>query len=430
MTATVPAPRSAVGPGAVQLTDNGLLIRSLLVREPEILSAARTALARGDDLDAWLLLLLRTGAVAVTAAGSNSDLSRVERAVESLGSSLDYRVTTAMSKLEHTIDKAVDPQGGTIAVASQAAVSRLSEGVGRMITGPSATLPETVRASVQSVTDPVVAEINRGLAANAAANRQAITAERDALLSAMRADHHQVQLALGELRTALAVTTAVAQVERGTPAAGLSYEDDCVELIGRIAAAACDGGAEATGNAIGRDGDRVGDATVSLTSLGLDPCPVLVIEAKARAGSHRPSARGLASELTRAMSNRAASVALALCPSQRMPVLGQKVVVLGKNMVAVAYDPADANIDLVTAAYQLLRLIAATERADVGAEGVDIGDLRHRVAQLRASLITIDTLERQLSASEKALGKVRQTTTGLKTDLIEHVAELTRAVKA
>jgi hypothetical protein len=165
----------------VRVTSAALEVLHLSLDDPELLTAARAVVERGEDLDAWVRSPLRAGAVAIIAASSSVDTGRLTRAVDQATTKVDNTIQVALTKFEAAIAAAVDPDNGPLAIASRAVVDRLSIGVTKLMAGPNATVPETVRLAVNGVTDDALAEITRSLQATATNTQRVLTQDRDAV---------------------------------------------------------------------------------------------------------------------------------------------------------------------------------------------------------------------------------------------------------
>lgn len=232
---------------SASLTGNTLVIRAWQTSDTDVVGAARAACARGEDLDGWISAVVRSGAAATTVASAGADLSRLERAVDTLGEAVTRQVTSSLGQLELAVARAVDPRDGQIAAASQAAVSRLADGVSKLLTGPDATMPARVQLAVREVTDQSLGEIQRALAAQASSVQTAVTTDRErlhqALLATVHHQHHELLDAVGEVRTSLALRDALSGAEKRSSRKGFTFERACAHLLGGIAAHAGDGGA-------------------------------------------------------------------------------------------------------------------------------------------------------------------------------------------
>ena len=419
--------------GPVRLSSAGLDITGLRITDDQdVLTAARAAADRGEDLTTWVRTALRAGAVAITAAGSGTDLTRLHQALERVASDVDGRVQHCVSRLETAVTSAVDPHHGQLATASQAAVTRLAEGVSRLLTGPDATVPATVQAAVRAVTDTALAEITRSLAATSSATQRAIAADRDAVrrdvLQAVQGQYSQLSTALTQIREDVAVRTAVAQSRAHSSAKGVDYEADCLITLGAVAARAGDGGATNVGTTRGHDGTMVGDLVVELTSIA-DPGPVFVAECKSRSGSNRLSLAEWRKELRAAASNRNASVSLGLCHPDGMPVPGQRLIVLDERTLVVAHEPAVDGPDdpVLTAAFLLLRLTATTAQFEQR-DDVDLTEAHRQLTDLRNALTPIGKLELEIGKIDRAGEVIRQTASSLRADLIGRIDKLQTAL--
>src|SRR4051794_37559667 len=118
------APKAVAGTPAeeptswVVLTASSIQIDQLVVDDPEVLAAARRAAANGQALGPWLMHVLRTGAIALTAVGSGRDLAELHTAVRRTGEELDQALGRSSQALAEAVRQAVDPENGPMAAAA------------------------------------------------------------------------------------------------------------------------------------------------------------------------------------------------------------------------------------------------------------------------------------------------------------------------
>jgi hypothetical protein len=425
---TAPRLIGATNPSGVTLTPTALQISHLLVDDPEVLHAARRAQAAGEPLEAWLIGLMRAGAVALAAVTSSRDLSELSETVRRTGVQIDEVVRRSSEQLSAMVRQAVDPDQGPMAVATRSQIDRLSEGVARLVTGSDAVLPSSVRASVAGVTSEVLAEIQRALGNTVMQVQQAVSQDRPILgqgLQQLLTQHSTtVTQQLTELREQ--VTVAAAPRPRTSAAIGADHEAQVVQELCRLAQGAgdlCSG----TGTVTGNDGSKVGDAVVELANpAGGSPLGRLVVEAKDR--SAPLSSAKLLEELRAARSNRGAHAGLIVCASVEMLPGKQSLVILSDRDMAVAWTEGDSP-DILRAAVLLLKLGVA--RGSHGsASTVDLPELRRSAARAVQHLTGFDRLERLAGSTSKSLKQVVDQATLLRSQLVEELDALSTGLSA
>lgn len=415
----------------VVLTRDALEITHLRVGDPQVVAAAQAAADRGQDLAEWTGAALRCGATALGAAAPSAETAALRGTVQTLEAQIRCTVDESLGRLELAVRGAVDPDEGALALASQAAVTRLAQGIQALITGPDAAVPARVQQSVSGVLDQAKAEIGRALAAQSAALQQAVARDREtgqaAILQALGPQLAALQQQMTALRAAAEVTQAVHAERSLGHVKGTRYElDVCAQALADVAARAGDGGVQHIGRTNAADGSRKGDVLVEFTSLGLDPAPRLVVEAKA-------TLRGLSAtdwrrELEAARRARRADVALGLCSDlASMPVPGQPLVVLDDRSLVLAFP--DGGEHLLVAAYLMLRLLARAHRAaERRAPGVDTAAAQRVLAGLRADIESISAMDGAVTSAGRQLETIRTKATDLRRNLGERIEAMSAAL--
>jgi hypothetical protein len=397
------------------------------VTDPEVVAAALTARDRGADMADWLSSTVRLGALAVTTAGTTADLTRMQDAIDGLTSHIDQAVSASARAMTLAVDRAVDPDSGQLAAASQRAVDRLANGVQRLVTDQDGALPRSVRAAVGQVTDQALAEIQRAVSAHSDAVRNAVATDRqavrDAVLAALEEKHAALVSTVGELRAAVeqhrAVSAAVAEISDRTNAKGYSFEDECLEVLSRIAARAGDGGCTDVSGLPAAYNSKGGDVLVELTSLG-EPAPKLVVELKNRPRKPLNVAQWR-QELAKAMTARSAAVGIGVLPPETMPTPGARLIVLSSRTMLVAWEPGDDDAPLLTSAYLLLRMTAQTLS---GRSQLSPGVVDKRLEDLLTTLTPLTELEKAIASGRSALTSIESTTNTVREQVTERIGRL------
>lgn len=406
----------------VSVTERALVVSTWQTSDLAVLTAAKHAVERGEDLQDWLTRVVAIGAAAVSTAGTTTDLARIDAALHRLDGQVHTSLETALARLDATVVKATDPETGDVAKAAQSAVDRLAAGVQRVLTGSEALLPEATNRAVTAVTDRALSEIQRLLEQDRNALAVMVTADRERtaveVVKAVSAHNAEFAAVVSELRQLLTARATQTARESSGPRKGLSYENDVHAVLQEIAAAGGDGGATFTGGTAGVDGSRKGDTVVHLRSLPGSPRR-LVAEAKNRPGRSFTAAEW-AAELDHAMRSREADVAIGVCPADQMPGTS-RVFVIDSRRLVVAWD--DGELDLLGPAYLLMRMAAGQHGA---AAGPGQAEIEANLRAITASLAPLDEIQRHAGTCRRAAEKVATTATKLRDDMAARIEASSR----
>lgn len=404
--------------GQVAVNGQEFVVGNWRTADLAVLTAARAAAERGEDLGAWLTRVVAIGAAAVNTAGTVTDVARIDSAMDRLDRQVRTSLDAALARLGDTVSKATDPETGDVTRAAQAAVDRLAIGVQRVLTGPDALLPEAAARAVGQVTNSALAEIHRLLDHDRQALARMVAQDRDRtaveLVAAVSTHQAELNGVVSELKELLAVRSVSEAGRASGPRKGLTYETELHLALADIAAAAGDGGADFTGATTGADGSRKGDVVVDLSSLQ-GVAPRLVVEAKNRP-SKSVTTREWADALDAAMKARKAHVALGVCPLEQMPGRSP-VVVLDHRRLLVAWDP-DAGDHVLGAAYLLMRMAAGHARD--GSTPLQ-SEIEGHLRTIAATMTALDEIQRQAGTCRRAADKIALAAAKAGQDLAERI---------
>lgn len=434
--ATDTDPFGPPGPPVVLHADV-LLIRSLAVRDPEVVSGARLHAARGGPPDAYVTTALAVGARAIAAAGPAASVDAVARRVDELARRVTEAAETGADRMRDAVERAADGRTGTVAVAVREALARLTADVGALVAAEDAPLRVAVARSLHDATGQAAARVERALADNADAVR-AVLSPTDpagpiaALGNEMRRTsedlRREVTGQLSEVRGLLELTRQRTELMERTAIKGSAYEDDVVRAVTEVANAAGDTVA-ATGSEIGlvahaKSGDAVVTVGRSLTG-GADVR--LVVEAKDSGLSSERWRR----ELEAGRRNRAAVAGLGVVRDPaRMPGGRRRVLVLDPLNVVVAWDPARDPDDVLAAAYVLVRAAAVQAALAGTGDDEDRAALVRAVRDAYAALDGFDALDRATGTARRGLEDLSKAAEALKAALHGHLVRGMRTVRA
>ena len=421
-------------PGTATLRDGRLEIEHLTCTDPDVHTGARRHAQHtgSSDVTDYVTNALSVGAKALAVVGTSVDLAAVDASVQGLTRQVETAANQALGRLADAVTAATDTGHGTIPTTVQQLLADMTTRISSLVAGTDAPMAATVTEAVRAVTDQVLAEVQRAIAAQTQAVRTAVAADapgspfqalRADLVAGLNESHRRLAGQLTELRTALEVDkarneTATAAAAK-QPAHGLDYEAAVFAALEPLAYAAGDT-LTPTGNTPGVvPRALVGDAVLDLAPSPAAPgrTPRLVIECKDR--DRRASAATWVGELDKAMENRQAVAALGLLRSaEQMPGSPRRLHVLSPTAYLVAYDPAVDAPDVLDAALLLLKAQAWAAVLEHHSDtDIDLAALRSGLTDALESLTGFDTLTRHATSARKQLDELDKTTLALRTNL-------------
>jgi hypothetical protein len=415
--------------GVVTVDDTALLINGLVVRDTEVVQAARTVGREGSALDGFVQRMLKAGIAASSAVSHSNDLALLERAVRDADQKVGAAVQQQLAALQEALRVSAEAEISRLTTGTNDALERLSLGVTRLVSGDTGVLSQSVQGSVRDLVEETRRALQELMVLQARTTQTTLNDDRErirvVLADQLGVQHRELRVQLDGIREALAVLDATKRSRQASPARGDDYEDAAKDLIASIAIGSGDlSEVDDTSLRTGADGLKKGDVVVTVQSVSPAgrAAPRIVFEAKDRRGSNRPSARALITELRKCRSNRMASCSIALLPAEAMPVHGHKIVLLEPRSVAVQWNVGDEP-DLVVAAFHLMKLLAVSESPD-SATGLDPKRLREHFERLSATVEQFNDLERQVGTADRAVTRIREIASGCRAALVRNLGEL------
>jgi hypothetical protein len=418
--------------GHAQLDGDRLHVTGFVTADPDVLAGARRHAAQtgSPDVTGYVHTALTVGAKALAVVGTSVDLAALDRSVQGLAGDVSRSTGAALAQLATAVSAATDSQTGSIPTTIARALTELTNRVSGLMAGEDAPIRAAVTDSVRAVTDQVLAEVQRAVAAQSDAVRRAVAADapgsplhrlREDLVGGLRESHRRLTEQVADLRTALDVDKARADLTAKTPAHGFTYETDVLAALEAAVVYPAGDSLASTGTTPGATPRALtGDAVIDLCPNPAAPGRTarIVVEAKDR--DRRASPAAWAELLDKARSNRGAVAALGLVRRvEQMPGGPRRLHVLNPTSYIVAYDPsAGDDPALVTAAYLLLKAHAwAAVLEDHGEHEIDLAALRAGLADSLEALAGFDSLTKTTAGARKQLDELDKTTTSLRASL-------------
>jgi hypothetical protein len=424
---------------AAQVTVVGdqLEIDHLTVSHSETVALARSELieagpaALADSIRAAVVI----GLAAIRLARSSGDTTAtLQRVLDGFDDALAQRAEITVTQL----DEALARVDATEQAARQAVTAAIAELPTRIETGLTSALAsgghdvhEAVRRATATAASEALTQLERVVRLHTDQVRSVVSTENPSSpLAALRRDlTGSLESTRRELIEGLAAVRALVQAgqaqhtaSRKTPTVvGREWEDCVSEAVSRWAAATNDvvehvGSQPAPGTT-----RKTGDIVVQLMT---GTRPRMVIEAKRR---QRPlTSRQLREELAEGRRVRNTATALAVVPSpEHVPGPG-RYARIDQHSWVVAGDDLDL-LTLMLAVIRELTLIESVGQDEQSA--IDVARAQTAISHALDLLSRIDTITKNVTTAETALGNIRGTADALRGALTTHLQEASRALR-
>jgi len=380
------------------------------------------AVGRYSDLSTGLRAIVTMGSCAALASTVASDFARLR---SEMRSDLDH-VSAAVEGYQAAVQATVE-DGGQIQTAIRGALQESLRELSEIVTrqGDSAN-PQSLLARLMLVPTRIDAIIE---ARNREATNNLILAQQrqaEAYSSAARVLGNldeasvlgqrltRIEKGLTDLGTSIATRNAVAAERLRGNRKGSDYESAVAETVAEIALAhldTCERTGQAPGNlVIQRRASNRGDITCAIGGTG--GALRVVVEAMDR-DPERLTCRAVVAELEEAMTNRSATVGIAVASLPCQATNGQPLAILGPNAYAVVLDRDSLDSDALRIVYALARQYAVStsgERrpVDLAALREAVTDLSHRLEGLREIRTLITSVGTSQAKAMFALAKLEK----------------------
>lgn len=411
-------PDESPSPG-IDVTDERLVIRELIVDDPEVTRLVATA--PHDDRDQLVRRILSVGARGLTTMGIGAGLADVDTRVAAI-------VKRATEEAEQTVvdvlDRARSALGDQLDPDQRS--SLLSRALGEFTGWRDAFLRDLDPAVEDSTATELVARLRDLVGPGGTLDRrlgEALDVDTDG--SSLNRLAATISTGFDEMRRDLARAQGAeegraAEAERGT-AHGLDFED-VVDAILRDWASHIKGATvERTGTVAGSlaAGSRVGDFVVTLPSGDR-----IVVEAKRHSTIALTGSDGILAELDRAMANRKADAAICIAGRESFPAEVGTFNVYGNRVLTV--DEGDGAMSAVA----LQWATAALARRSDGVAELDGPAVVDRIDRIRKAAESLSGARRAVTNIRVSLDKLHDTLGDLRSEMLDHVGDLDRLLGA
>jgi hypothetical protein len=423
-------------PKRAQVVHDAVHINDLEITSPDVVAGARRYIeaAGRDEVGDYVVQAIEVGAKAMLFGSTTVDVDAINTALRGLSGGVAEVATGAVEEIRAAVTEATNAENGTLARAVERILGDLGDQVSALVAGEDAPVRSGIERAVTGVTDKALGEIQRSLAAQTATVKGILSSDGpDTPLGAMRHDFvrtvrdvaRDLSDQIGALKTAVEVQRAQAIAMERTTAKGLSYQSDVLDALDRITHAAGDV-LERTHDTVGEVAKcKTGDGVVTLSeAVSRERSVRVVVEAK----DMTQSAEAWRQELARACVNRKSVAALGVIRGVEHMPGRTRVKVLDRLHIHVAFDPDVDDLDLLIAAFHLLRVQAACAAVEGAAEEVDLAAVREHVDAAIHLLDDFDRVDKAGSAAQRGLDDIRKHSSKLHQDLLERLMRGLRVI--
>ena len=420
--AQMPA-RPTPSDATVRLDGDALVIRNLTVSHPEAVALARKHVADhgAGSLPDLVARALPIGVISMTLGSAGMDSGSMQRTLDTFAGQVDAASTAALGELERATT-ALRTGEQDLATRAARVLERLPERVEAALAGEAANVRVQVSAAAAEVQAAGLADIRTALAQHSEAVRNALSLDQEGPIRVLREEvlamvdrtraelGGQLSAVQALLAAAQAASTATAAV-KSTRASGLEFESASMQMASEVVAAAGDifdetGSRPAPGGGTSRVGDGV--ATLGAILTGANRTVRIVLEAKARQ-------QGLTSvkwreELAASRDLRQATGAIGVVQSASQVPGGHLFARVGERLFVVVAEP-----QILALVYLVQRELCALAADRPGNDDtVEVAKAEARINQALAILGDLDAITRHGNTAAKALEKIIETNTSVK----------------
>jgi len=398
---------------------DGVTVRITNVQSstPEVVTSSLRFKERtgNEDIGDHIEQLLDLGAKAAAVGSASIDIDEIKRSLDDFHNEVSNSAKASVTDIRQAVSAATDKETGTIATTLQVALGNLSTSIGTLVAGEDAPLRLSIEKSVRAVTDKALGEVQRALAVQSDSVKTALSPDnpngplaslKHEILKSGHESRLEIVGALNEVKILVESAKVAKAVMEKTAIKGLAFEDAVVQSLTPIALGAGDSLKPTGANAGNVSRCKNRDAVATLSRVVTRQHDVkIAIEVKDKT----LTCEGWKQELEAARKNRRAVAALGISRSIDHLPGDKSILVLDPLNIVVAFDPANDDVDLVTAAYHLLRAQAACTALDGLDDELDVTGLRKHLVKGMEGLLEFDKIERATNNARKHLDEVTKT---------------------
>lgn len=385
---------AASASGTVNVVGNLVVISHLEDHDAELAAFVSGAV---DEVEATRRCL-HLGARAARSVQSTVDTMVIERRFDEMHSRFDRQLALTVTSVAEITRGLLDADGGALTATLDRHRSSLEALLG-------ATFDPDSKKSVIALFDDAIRNAN---AEHESAIRRLVNADGDDsplvqlkrdLAREVKDQLHEVKDDLKAISEKIAINDAVAPVIALSTAKGFTFEEVLDRLLNRIAAVHGDL-AERTGHELGSAATKKGDEVVTLSR---DDTPGGSARIAYEAKTQRLNMRATLAELDEAMTNRDASVGVAVFSDQTLAPTAVPFQFFG-NKAVVVLDPAGHEDGALRLAYMWSRWVARRAlAADGGDAGVDVERAARLINDARLAIERATTIRGSHTKAKRAI---------------------------
>lgn len=400
---------------------NNLTIENLVISNPQVVAAMKSAEADGRDLAEYIGHALEIGVKALLATGVTIGVELLAEGIEQSKTAM----TTASKQFEEEVNKRMESllgKDGALTKAVDTQLKKFAEDLEKLTGGENSPIRAGIQKQLEAVSKKLVDDIERVSRNSNESMVKLLDSENPASpLKAIGDDLESLGDVLEKVREQVTKEAVVAEIISETPQGGNDYEADAVAAMQIISGWAGDD-CEAVGHITGRiPRSKKGDAVVDL-KVGATVFARIAVECK----DSDLSKTDWLNEAEGAKNNRAAGGFIGLCKEVEDMPNHSRMLVLDSQSIVLAYDPTKDDAQILHLVYQVVKL--NTLRATGSIDEIDMAEINKLLEESVDALEKFDDMNKQIKTIENGAESVRKIAKGIRSTITENVARVRKAI--
>jgi hypothetical protein len=387
-----------------------VVIESLEISDPQVVAALQAAKSENRDLIEYMRSAVEIGVKAILSTGVMIGIDDLTDGIKTATSTM----VDAAGRLSTDIQAKIQAVTGENGILDESLTRRIAEFTAdlEVLTAGEAS---PIQAGIKSQMTDMAKKLMDDFARETKRQRTEI---HELFTNQFELINDGVQGVLEEVQK----NAIVSKVIDTTPQKGISYEEQVIETVQRIAGVAGDE-CEATGHQLGLLPKRFsGDGVVSLRPNGDKVKARIVVETK----NSKLSKKEWLKEIEDGKANRDASGFIGFCKNINDMPNRNRVMIFDRQTILVAYDPETEDPQIALIIYQLVKMNTLATAGHL--DDTRISEINDRVDQAIASLKKFDSLTKDARSVEKLGKQMVSSATLLKAEIANNLEAIQASI--
>jgi dimeric dUTPase (all-alpha-NTP-PPase superfamily) len=387
-----------------------VVIESLEITDPQIVAALQVAQSENRDLPEYMTTAVEIGVKAIVSTGVMIGIDDLTDGIKTATSTMVNAASRLSTEIQEKI-QAVTGENGVLDERFTKRIEEFTSDLERLTAGDASPIQAGIKSQMTDMAKKLMDDFARETKRQSTEIHELFTNQFELI-------NDGVQGVLEEIQK----NAIVSKVIDTTPQKGLSYEDQVIETVQRIAGLAGDE-CEATGHQVGLLPRRVaGDGVVSLRPNGDKVKARIVVETK----NSKLSKKDWLKEIEVGKANRDASGFIGFCKNINDMPNKNRVMIFDRQTILVAYDPETEDPQIALIIYQLVKMNTLATAGHL--DDTRISEINESVDQALAALRMFDSLTKDARSVERLGKKMVIDATALKNEIANNLEAIQASI--